>query len=143
MYSKRLPYRNFGLLSFGEEAEEDEEETNQFVQKNAGKAKSMHDVVDDPKLSKDALRIEDTNIRTDDELEEERKLACVKEEPVDDDDIEERRQRIKDKLQLKAKETKNIIKTETAEIKNELSDSDEDVLLTQEQDHKIKSELKR
>lgn len=135
--------KNFGLLSFGEEAEEDEEETNQFVQKNAGKAKSMHDVVDDPKLSKDALRIEDTNIRTDDELEEERKLACVKEEPVDDDDIEERRQRIKDKLQLKAKETKNIIKTETAEIKNELSDSDEDVLLTQEQDHKIKSELKR
>ncbi|XP_011201646.2 spliceosome-associated protein CWC27 homolog [Bactrocera dorsalis] len=137
--------KNFGLLSFGEEAEEDEEETNQFVQKNAGKAKSMHDVVDDPKLSKDALRIEDTNVRSDDEdmLEEERRLACVKKEPVDDDDIEERRQRIKDKLQLKTNEAKKVIKTEAAEIKEEMSDSDEDVLLTQEQEQKIKSELKR
>lgn len=44
--------RNFGLLSFGEEAEEDEEETDSFVQKNAGKPKSTHDILDDPKLSK-------------------------------------------------------------------------------------------
>lgn len=105
----------------------------------------MHDVVDDPKLSRDALRIEDTNIRSDDEemLEEERRLACVKKEPFDNDDIEERRQRIKDKLHLKANEAKNIIKTETIVIKEEVSDSDEDVLLTQEQEQKIKSELKR
>uniref|UniRef100_A0A0A1XA14 Spliceosome-associated protein CWC27 homolog n=1 Tax=Zeugodacus cucurbitae TaxID=28588 RepID=A0A0A1XA14_ZEUCU len=137
--------KNFGLLSFGEEAEEDEEETNQFVQKNAGKAKSMHDVVDDPKLSKDALPIEGSNTRSDDEeeLEEERRLALVKKEPLDDDDMEERRQRIKDKLQLKTNETKKLIKTETIEIKEELSDSDEDVLLTQEQERKIKSEKKR
>lgn len=45
-------FRNFGLLSFGEEAEEDEEETDSFVQKNAGKPKSTHDILDDPKLSK-------------------------------------------------------------------------------------------
>lgn len=45
--------RNFGLLSFGEEAEEDEDQTNDFVKKNAGKAKSTHDVLDDPKLSKE------------------------------------------------------------------------------------------
>lgn len=50
---KEKGVKNFGLLSFGNEAEEDEEETNVFVQKNAGKAKSTHDVLDDPKLSKD------------------------------------------------------------------------------------------
>lgn len=45
--------RNFGLLSFGAEAEEDEEETDNFVQKYSGKAKSTHDVLDDPNLSKE------------------------------------------------------------------------------------------
>lgn len=50
---KEKGVKNFGLLSFGNEAEEDEEETNVFVQKNAGKAKSTHDVLDDPKLSKE------------------------------------------------------------------------------------------
>lgn len=53
----RLICRNFGLLSFGDEAEEDEEETDSYVQKNAGKAKSTHDVLDDPKLSKETVTI--------------------------------------------------------------------------------------
>lgn len=61
--------RNFGLLSFGEEAEEDETETNDFVQKNASKSKSVHDVIDDPKLSKETLNIEK---KADDYIEERR-----------------------------------------------------------------------
>lgn len=51
--SKSYLIRNFGLLSFGNEAEEDEEETNDFVQRNSGKAKSTHDLLTDPKLSKE------------------------------------------------------------------------------------------
>lgn len=47
-----IDFRNFGLLSFGEEAEEDEEETENFVKKTGGKSKSTHDVLDDPSLSK-------------------------------------------------------------------------------------------
>uniref|UniRef100_A0A182JAS3 Spliceosome-associated protein CWC27 homolog n=1 Tax=Anopheles atroparvus TaxID=41427 RepID=A0A182JAS3_ANOAO len=49
--------KNFGLLSFGDEAEEEEQETNVFVQKNAsvGRGKSSHDVLDDPKLSKQTV----------------------------------------------------------------------------------------
>lgn len=39
-------------MSFGAEAEEDEEETTSFVQKNSGKPKSTHDLLEDPKLSK-------------------------------------------------------------------------------------------
>jgi peptidyl-prolyl cis-trans isomerase SDCCAG10 len=50
---KEKGVKNFGLLSFGAEAEEEEQETIEFVQKNiAGKSKSTHDVLDDPKLSK-------------------------------------------------------------------------------------------
>ncbi|XP_017475491.1 PREDICTED: peptidyl-prolyl cis-trans isomerase CWC27 homolog [Rhagoletis zephyria] len=138
--------KNFGLLSFGVEAEEDEEETNQFVQKNAGKAKSMHDVVDDPKLSKDALRIENTaSVSSDDEeaLEEERRLTRIKKEPLGDEDVEERKKRIKEKLQPTASTSKKAPKTETVQIKTEISDSDEDVLMTQEQEQKIKNQKKK
>uniref|UniRef100_A0A8C2HJ39 Spliceosome-associated protein CWC27 homolog n=1 Tax=Cyprinus carpio TaxID=7962 RepID=A0A8C2HJ39_CYPCA len=44
--------KNFNLLSFGEEAEEDEEMVNQVSQTLKGKSKSSHDLLkDDPKLS--------------------------------------------------------------------------------------------
>ncbi|XP_050073116.1 spliceosome-associated protein CWC27 homolog [Anopheles maculipalpis] len=50
---KKKGVKNFGLLSFGDEAEEEELEANVFVQKNGpGRGKSSHDVLDDPKLSK-------------------------------------------------------------------------------------------
>ena len=41
-------HRNFGLLSFGEEAEEDEGEAQEY----RGKPKSTHDLLEDPKLSR-------------------------------------------------------------------------------------------
>lgn len=37
--------RNFKLLSFGEEAEEDEEESSKQNEKFVGKGKSSHDVL--------------------------------------------------------------------------------------------------
>uniref|UniRef100_A0A674N7C2 Spliceosome-associated protein CWC27 homolog n=1 Tax=Takifugu rubripes TaxID=31033 RepID=A0A674N7C2_TAKRU len=44
--------KNFSLLSFGEEAEEDEEMTNQVSETLKGKSKSSHDLLkDDPRLS--------------------------------------------------------------------------------------------
>ncbi|KAF5297930.1 hypothetical protein FQA39_LY11915 [Lamprigera yunnana] len=48
---KSVGVKNFKLLSFGEEAEEDEEETKQEAKKFSGKSKSTHDVLNDPKLS--------------------------------------------------------------------------------------------
>ncbi|KAL1380652.1 hypothetical protein pipiens_014035 [Culex pipiens pipiens] len=56
---KEKGVKNYGLLSFGDEAEEEEQETNEFVQKSAfsGKSKSSHDVLDDPKLSKQAIDV--------------------------------------------------------------------------------------
>lgn len=43
--------RNFKLLSFGEEAEEDEEESSVLNKQYSGKGKSAHDCLSDPKLS--------------------------------------------------------------------------------------------
>lgn len=43
--------KNFSLLSFGEEAEEDEEESVVASKDLKGKSKSSHDLIDDPKLS--------------------------------------------------------------------------------------------
>ncbi|XP_067643740.1 spliceosome-associated protein CWC27 homolog [Eurosta solidaginis] len=136
--------KNFGLLSFGAEAEEDEEETNEFVQKNAGKAKSMHDVVDDPKLSKEVVRLESTHLSADDDgaLEVERRLSHIKKEDIEEDDLEEKRQRIKNKLK-RLDDNEKLIKKEPAVIQKEQSDSDEDMLMTQEQERKIKSDKKK
>lgn len=44
-------FRNFKLLSFGEEAEEDEEESLVLNKQYSGKGKSAHDCLSDPKLS--------------------------------------------------------------------------------------------
>lgn len=43
--------RNFKLLSFGEEAEEDEEESTEVNKKYSGRSKSTHDILNDPQLS--------------------------------------------------------------------------------------------
>ncbi|PSN39805.1 Peptidyl-prolyl cis-trans isomerase CWC27 [Blattella germanica] len=48
---KRTGVKNFKLLSFGEEAEEDEEETNEANRKYSGRSKSTHDILNDPNLS--------------------------------------------------------------------------------------------
>lgn len=44
-------FRNFKLLSFGEEAEEDEEESSVLNKQYSSKGKSAHDCLSDPKLS--------------------------------------------------------------------------------------------
>uniref|UniRef100_A0A0B7AA45 Spliceosome-associated protein CWC27 homolog n=1 Tax=Arion vulgaris TaxID=1028688 RepID=A0A0B7AA45_9EUPU len=49
--SKSKATKNFSLLSFGEEAEEDEEQTFKASKKFSGKSKSSHDLTDDPNLS--------------------------------------------------------------------------------------------
>ncbi|RZF35327.1 hypothetical protein LSTR_LSTR003767 [Laodelphax striatellus] len=48
---KKSGVKNYKLLSFGEEAEEDEEESVVASKAFAGKSKSTHDLLDDPKLS--------------------------------------------------------------------------------------------
>lgn len=49
--SKSKATKNFSLLSFGEEAEEDEEQLDRATVSFRGKSKSSHDLTDDPRLS--------------------------------------------------------------------------------------------
>ncbi|KAK7895516.1 hypothetical protein WMY93_020841 [Mugilogobius chulae] len=65
--------KNFSLLSFGEEAEEEEEATNQVTQTFKGKSKSSHDLLkDDPKLSS-VPAVESTSLTP----EEEERLKAI------------------------------------------------------------------
>lgn len=110
--------RNFGLLSFGEEAEEDETETNDFVQKNSSKSKSVHDAIDDPRLSKQAIQI-DKRKESDDRIEE---------NPNDSDDeakVKERTDRVRDKLKTSSKSSK-AEKRPAEPVDEPKSDSDSD-----------------
>ncbi|XP_055843367.1 spliceosome-associated protein CWC27 homolog [Episyrphus balteatus] len=130
---KEKGVKNFGLLSFGEEAEEDEEESNTFAQKNAGKAKSLHDVVDDPKLSKEVEKIERGNTPSD--IEDYDGVS-------ENETTEEKLSRIKNKLKMVKKE-KPSKKPEKVIIPKEEEDSDEDVLMTSDRKKEIDQAKKK
>ncbi|XP_050742260.1 spliceosome-associated protein CWC27 homolog isoform X2 [Drosophila biarmipes] len=123
---------NFGLLSFGEEAEGDEEETNVYVKKNAGKAKSLHDVTDDPKLSKEPIRVPKVE-RT--EAEEALSDDCL-EESGNDKPSTASSDLIKMKLSKRSK-SRPEQKSKPVEEKTD-SEDEEDVLLTREEEQSRK-----
>lgn len=67
--------RDFKLLSFGEEAEEDEVETSRENKKFSGRSKSTHDLLDDPKLSSQPAVEKKAKEDEDEESEEESDLS--------------------------------------------------------------------
>ncbi|KAI9588760.1 spliceosome-associated protein CWC27 homolog [Glossina fuscipes] len=131
---KEKGIKNFGLLSFGEEAEEDEEKTNQFMQKNAGKAKSLHDAVDDPNLSKEPVRV--ISNAEENEADYDHNESFVKQS--NELEVQQRKHRIQEKL--KSKITKN--KSDSIVKKNN-SDSENDSLLTCEEHVKMQNTKKK
>ncbi|CAG9863683.1 unnamed protein product [Phyllotreta striolata] len=76
-------FRDFKLLSFGAEAEEDEEESSRENKKFVGKGKSTHDVLDDPSLSSktnEPVEEEEPEVNPEEQLENIRKkLQAAKE----------------------------------------------------------------
>ncbi|XP_028836254.1 spliceosome-associated protein CWC27 homolog isoform X2 [Denticeps clupeoides] len=94
--------KNFNLLSFGEEAEEDEELVNQVSQTMKGKSKSSHDLLkNDPRLSAvpvmdsgEGQDVEPLNCCSHQELGEDGSQATGKDAAA----LAEIRQRISDKL---------------------------------------------
>lgn len=139
-----LPFlcRNFGLLSFGEEAEVDEMETSMFTQKNAGKAKSMHDAIDDPKLSKETVQAEETmmdsSVGTEDEEETNdvvnkirKRLECAADKP----DVNETKK--------SGASIENISEMKNHDSPDDESNDDEDHLKTVDEEKKIEHAKKR
>lgn len=127
-------------MSFGEEAEEDEAETVDFVQKNASKSKSVHDVIDDPKLSKETVVIE--RRKDDDEGPIEEKSI----QSDDEADKVEKANRIRDKLKQSTSTTnKKDSKQKIHEGKNEddnASSSDDEYENELERERRLKKQKK-
>ncbi|OAD51904.1 Peptidyl-prolyl cis-trans isomerase CWC27 like protein [Eufriesea mexicana] len=90
--TKTAAVKDFNLLSFGEEAEEDEEESVILNKKFSGKGESPHDHLTDPKLSlqpavepsglasKKRKEVRISDWENDDELKTEEELAVAKKE---------------------------------------------------------------
>jgi peptidyl-prolyl cis-trans isomerase SDCCAG10 len=75
---KKPGVKNFKLLSFGAEAEEDEEALARENEKFMGKGKSTHDVLDDPKLSSKTEDVDDDDDEDEDEVDPEEQLQNIR-----------------------------------------------------------------
>lgn len=74
--------KNFSLLSFGEEAEEDEEESVVASKDLKGKSKSSHDLIDDPKLSS----VPAVDVKSESSKKKKKSKAAQKSDDDDDDE---------------------------------------------------------
>uniref|UniRef100_H2VCZ9 Spliceosome-associated protein CWC27 homolog n=1 Tax=Takifugu rubripes TaxID=31033 RepID=H2VCZ9_TAKRU len=110
--------KNFSLLSFGEEAEEDEEMTNQVSETLKGKSKSSHDLLkDDPRLSSvPAVKYGDDDSDGD-----------IEEGDADEEYDSESREKMRDLISKKLQKEKTEKSTERGEEEREkkISRSDE------------------
>lgn len=109
--SKSKATKNFKLLSFGEEAEEDEEMNIKVSEGWKGKSKSSHDLANDPKLSAvPALEMEE-------ELSQPEKRELETQDSADEEEKEAARENVKKKLKKEPEEKtkKTVVKTEPVE----------------------------
>lgn len=120
--------KNFSLLSFGEEAEEEEEMVNQVSQTMKGKSKSSHDLLkDDPRLSsvpavdkKKKKGASGDTAETDDDDDDDEDA----DDDYDSDEREKRRQLISNKLR-KDKAAEKVTEPGEEEREKKTSRSDE------------------
>ncbi|XP_031785741.1 uncharacterized protein LOC100116714 [Nasonia vitripennis] len=108
--------KDFKLLSFGEEAEEDEEESVVISKKLGTKSKSAHDILSDPKLSSQPVIEEDPSKKSESDSEK------------DDEDprtAEERAAAHKEKQEM-TERIKSKLKASTAKIANDPKVSDKE-----------------
>ena len=156
--SKMKATKDFKLLSFGEEAEEDEEETLQTVKK----VKSSHDVLDDPKLLKEAGDIPkpETEEKSDQvegdlkELEEfakpevnldslRDKLKKPKKRKVEESVIIEEDEEKFEDAATRQKKRKEEIRKEIKALKKELLNSDMDKDASKLSKEEVKTQLQK
>ncbi|XP_066142914.1 spliceosome-associated protein CWC27 homolog [Euwallacea fornicatus] len=103
--------KNFKLLSFGEEAEEDEEISTRESEKLSSKGKSSHDALNDPKLSSE----------TQERVNEERLN-----EDLEEEDTEKQLESIRKKLKTSHKKSKLLESKPTTQTSNlQLGDEDD------------------
>nr|XP_056704598.1 spliceosome-associated protein CWC27 homolog [Euleptes europaea] len=114
--------KNFSLLSFGEEAEEEEVEVNKVSQSMKGKSKSSHDLLkDDPHLSSvPAIESEKANSTPNSDEDVEEDGSHDEEDDRDSDEKHQMKERIAQKLK---KDTDLTVKKPTKEEESEKKSS--------------------
>uniref|UniRef100_A0A8C2F1S3 Spliceosome-associated protein CWC27 homolog n=1 Tax=Cyprinus carpio TaxID=7962 RepID=A0A8C2F1S3_CYPCA len=119
--------KNFNLLSFGEEAEEDEEMVNQVSQTLKGKSKSSHDLLkDDPKLS--SVPVVDRSGKKQNKnknLRHHINNTDADDDSEDDSEREAERERIRENISQKLKKDKTDEKSSNPDTLKKTSRSDE------------------
>nr|XP_020639337.1 peptidyl-prolyl cis-trans isomerase CWC27 homolog [Pogona vitticeps] len=115
--------KNFKLLSFGEEAEEEEVEVNRVSQSMKGKSKSSHDLLkDDPQLSS-VPAIESDMANESNNSDEEKEDGYDDEDDIDSDEKHQMKERIMQKLKKDSSlMVKKTVKGEEAEKKSSRSE---------------------
>ncbi|XDV53849.1 hypothetical protein PO909_022259 [Leuciscus waleckii] len=97
--------KNFSLLSFGEEAEEEEEMVNQVSQTMKGKSKSSHDLLkDDPKLS--SVPVVDRSGKSHESESNQSGGDDADDDDEDDSDRELEREKVRENIAKKLKKEK-------------------------------------
>ncbi|XP_032218744.2 spliceosome-associated protein CWC27 homolog isoform X2 [Nematostella vectensis] len=125
--------KNFSLLSFGEEAEDDEEEVKTVSKKM--KMASSHDILDDPLLSKEAAVPQESQPVK--EKERNRKNSSSGDDDSDDEKQEEKfDQKMRDKVRNKLKKSTNL-----AEDASQASGSSDKTHRLREESRRLQKEL--
>ncbi len=104
--SKMKATKDYKLLSFGEEAEDDEENLDSVQKTFASKPKSSHDLLNDPKLSKD-VGLSDKKITNEDEDEQLDGDRAAKTSEKDDRESEVANEVTADSVREKLKKAKS------------------------------------
>ncbi|CAF4949070.1 unnamed protein product, partial [Rotaria socialis] len=120
-YAKAI--KNYGLLSFGNEAEEDEEEITKvsIALKQKGTGKSAHDLTNDATLSKTTVRLDDDDEQSDEELPIEKENPKVAEKSDANFDKEEL-----DRVRRKFNEKKLTKNDKKKPVKLDAEDDEDD-----------------
>ncbi|CAK1548866.1 unnamed protein product [Leptosia nina] len=138
---ERQGVKNFGLLSFGEEAEEDEGEAKEY----RGKPKSTHDLLSDPKLiSKTAAELELEQQNETEELSKQEKEKKREETESTVSNIRDKlskRDRSPEDRESKKKKGDDIKRDSDSEKRD--SDSDGEYYIGKERDKERKKERDR
>ncbi|XP_019614070.1 PREDICTED: peptidyl-prolyl cis-trans isomerase CWC27 homolog [Branchiostoma belcheri] len=135
--------KNFKLLSFGDEAEEDEEEVNAVTEELRPKGKSSHDLLkDDPRLSS-VPAVPTSPSAADNQKRKKQDSDDSSDSDQDSDSPDEDKEAIKEKIRKKLKTTANV-ETPAGEEKVETDqDTKSRIEALREETRALKRELQR
>ena len=135
--SKMKGTKDYKLLSFGDEAEDEEEDMIEVHKNTSKKPKSSHDLLDDPNLLKDVGDIKSTDDNADEYVKGDQK---VEHEKIDDTNIES----VRDKLKKAKAEKRKHVPDEVDDILeiNNTEDFEDEVTKQKRRKEEIRKEIK-